>query len=794
MRLLVLGVSVALALSRVAGAAPTAPRRVATPMAVERSPATDGLWTAGPDGGRLWSLELGAPGAVWLGLGFDRVRLPEGARLVVRDRDGRQAAAYAARDVRPGGQLWVPPIAGDTVLVELFWPRDLWSQEPDLRLTTLTRGLVSWGGIGAGTRAATGDCNIDLSCSPEGDGWDDEGRGVVQMLVLNTGATCTGSLINTTANLATASPPFDQVYPAGMRCAPYLLTADHCFDAPPGGPAGTAESAVFLFNFAIDRSGACVAGVAPGIAPRSQTLTGATSVANYDPSDFRLLLLDSMPPREFGARLNGWNRSTTFPTGTTLIHHPVDTSPQVPVLLPKKITRDAGTLTNGQPPPDGFGNNHWRVADWDDGAPEPGSSGAPLFDANGRIVGQLHGGGQGCAGPGSDEFGKLSASWTGGGTVPTRLSSHLDPLATQVVTLDGIDLQTCLERAPGVVPIAEIVDDDAPSFGNGDGVADPGDVLRLAVDLFNGLAPGLTAVTATLSTASPKVAVLDGAAAWGDLGGLSHALSEVPHFGLEIDPTLVCGSAPVLQLDVTSAEGSWQSSFALRTGSPARTFYDDGDSAANGFFCAPGLCVAGEVWSGPAAWGHACEPSVCPDTSWFINDNVNNTNAALRAPSIRTGNLAAGSKLTFRHFMRAETGFDGGVLEFSTNEGATWLDAYSLILDGFYDATIDGASTSAIKTRPAWSGFFEGWRTVVVDLSSFAFQTGTLALRWRFVTDSGGASGDGWYVDDVEIVGGGFSCSAPASRHFPGAACRTGSPFPCGTREPKRGPGPTRRR
>jgi hypothetical protein len=61
----------------------------------------------------------------------------------------------------------------------------------------------------------------------------------------------------------------------------------------------------------------------------------------------------------------------------------------------------------------------------------------------------------------------------------------------------------------------------------------------------------------------------------------------------------------------------------------------------------------------------------------------------------------------------------------------------------------------------------------VVDLDPLP-NTGQLRLRWRFATDSGQQQGTtpGWFVDDVKIVGGNFSCKAPASRIFPGALCR----------------------
>jgi hypothetical protein len=81
-----------------------------------------------------------------------------------------------------------------------------------------------------------------------------------------------------------------------------------------------------------------------------------------------------------------------------------------------------------------------KVSDWDTGYTEEGSSGAGLFNVDGRLVGQLYGGdsvcGSGSDGVGADWFGRIYRSWTGGGTSTTRLSDWLDPLNSGAQTLD----------------------------------------------------------------------------------------------------------------------------------------------------------------------------------------------------------------------------------------------------------------------------------------------------------------------------------------------------------------------
>jgi hypothetical protein len=83
-----------------------------------------------------------------------------------------------------------------------------------------------------------------------------------------------------------------------------------------------------------------------------------------------------------------------------------------------------------------------RVADWDLGSTEPGSSGSPLFDQAHRVIGQLHGGFASCTSQEADWYGKFSVSWNGGGTSSTRLSDWLDPDGTGVLVTDTVSLET----------------------------------------------------------------------------------------------------------------------------------------------------------------------------------------------------------------------------------------------------------------------------------------------------------------------------------------------------------------
>ncbi len=393
------------------------PYRIGHAMDTDLSPGNSGTWEDLGDGSRVWRLQVSSSGALWTVLGFDVFRPAPGGELWVYDPESRDVhGPFGHADIRRHGELWFPPIAGDTLVVEFHWPAELAGVEPDLHLGTVSHGYKPFGVIGRdldGPEAVddSGPCNIDLAC-PLGDAWQDEKRGAVILLSGGSGF-CSGSLINTTAG----------------DCRTYLLTAAHC---------GAGASTTIGFNF---EKPACGAGTSPSAT--NQTLSGATVLGNFSSSDFSLLEMDNAPPEEYGAYFNGWSRETVAATESFGIHHP---SGDV-----KKISHNLDPLVDGS----NWGPNHWRVTEWEEGTTEGGSSGSPMFDQNHRIVGQLHGGTASCSSITWDEYGKIDASWTGGGTPSSRLQDWLDPEGTGATTVDGVDHSTCMFQPAGTVAFVE---------------------------------------------------------------------------------------------------------------------------------------------------------------------------------------------------------------------------------------------------------------------------------------------------------------------------------------------------
>jgi len=129
--------------------------------------------------------------------------------------------------------------------------------------------------------------------------------------------------------------------------------------------------------------------------------------------------------------------------------------------------------------------------------------------------------------------------------------------------------------------------------------------------------------------------------------------------------------------------------------------------------------------------------------------------------------------LTFRHNFNLEAsgldpnlGFDGGVLELSTDGGNTFQDILAAgggFVSGGYNRTIATDHGSPIAGRQAWSGNSNGFITTVVGLPAAGLQG---RLRWRMASDNSGGN-EGWRVDSLYMTwceGMGTPCPTPTPR------------------------------
>ncbi|OFY08491.1 MAG: hypothetical protein A2W93_01335 [Bacteroidetes bacterium GWF2_43_63] len=382
------------------------PWRFGENMYVDIDVKSDGNMIQMPNGDKIYRVSIYSPEAVSINLTFDHYNLPAGAELFVYSSDQQEVlGSFTAQNNQADGIFATALVKGDLITVEYFEPATV-AFPGEVHLYRVTHG---YRGIKDFTKSfgSSGTCNVNVAC-PGGVGWENEINSVC-MLVSGGSGFCTGSLVNNTANDGT----------------PYILTADHCYSDP--------TSWVFYFNW---QSATCSN---PGTSPAYDQVSGSVLKARNAASDFCLVQMNSVPPASYDVFYAGWNRATDASiSGTSFgIHHP---SADIKKISWTTIALTTTTYLQTPIPGDG---SHFRVTSWADGTTtEGGSSGSPLFDSNHRIVGQLHGGYAACGNTTSDWYGRLSVSWTGGGTSATRLSNWLDPMGTAPITLDGYNPNT----------------------------------------------------------------------------------------------------------------------------------------------------------------------------------------------------------------------------------------------------------------------------------------------------------------------------------------------------------------
>lgn len=362
------------------------------PCAVD--PFLGGTWHTLVNGDRVWQAAMRSPGARALEVVVEDVHIPDGALFTFHDGSGGQLqGGYSAEHAERSGVITSLPVTGDRVVVEYYEPFGA-AFRGGFRIERL---LHSYRDL---REERAGACMVDVACS-EGDGWSEQRDAVVRIRVVVPGGAgfCSGTLMNNSA----------------QDCRPLVLTAFHCGEDSEVANFGSYQ---FLFNYQ--------RGCDTGAAPSSQVMTGCVRLADSNDSgpqgggtygsDFLLLELNNVVPASYNAFYAGWQVSAIPPANAVSIHHPAGDPKCISTYTAPATDASWAGFTSG---------SHWRV-NWvptanGHGVMEPGSSGAPLFNAAKRVVGTLTGGASCCTvnacgpqtGPNeADLFGKVIYHWT----------------------------------------------------------------------------------------------------------------------------------------------------------------------------------------------------------------------------------------------------------------------------------------------------------------------------------------------------------------------------------------------
>ena len=350
----------------------------------------------------FYALQIVSKDAFTLNVIFETCILPNGASLYIHNPDFSSIAGpFVKRNYSKSTVLASPLIQGDTICIFYKEPRNT-EYSGILKLTQVSHDFKGDSSPSL-LKAEAQACNININCPP-GLTWQNEKRSVVKISIDGT-SFCSGTLINNTAK----------------NLAPFVLTANHCLSTQT-----SAESCVFYFGYEYETC------ANDGILNSSKTMYGSDLVATApnDDVDFTLLKMFDIPPSSYNPYYSGWNADDNLSSSVVCIHHPRGDA--------KKIS-----VENQIPSSDTFLDyvnlSHWRIAKWDLGTTEGGSSGSALFNTSHQVIGTLTGGEADCTDPINDYFSKFSVAWDYFSNDNAQLKKWLDPLNTGVTSCDGFD-------------------------------------------------------------------------------------------------------------------------------------------------------------------------------------------------------------------------------------------------------------------------------------------------------------------------------------------------------------------
>jgi lysyl endopeptidase len=448
------------------------PRQIAQPVNVDIDPTIDGDWEKLTDGKSILRMRISSRGAHSLSLGFKRYHMPEETMMYLYSPDYSVVLGpYDSGDNQEHGQLWLPRIPSDEIVIEIQ-TTDKLRADLDLRLSSVNHGYrnaVKREEESSDTVIYTEDshdfdgnllcddfpsdcpgtlaCNVDVACVhddiypgsdpdslsnilPHTTDWHIPIKAVGQLDIYGGVCGCTGTLVNNTNNDG------DLLF----------MTASHCFQQcvekhmKVGGPTYEEDGVTVeemlktvkvYWNYVNDSCRDYKNSEKddwdeenrPDPEGSQVTIGGAEKLKEWD---YYKDAKDTMFLRLKGdvvgidVAFAGWDRSGSLPASVVSVHHPMAQEKRISISLNPKLTDDDEDI---------------NAYVWSIGVAQHGSSGSTFFDPNGRMVcsGLSHGGVNSCKNAhydGIKDCGRLSELWDG-------LAPYLDPSGTGATHIDG---------------------------------------------------------------------------------------------------------------------------------------------------------------------------------------------------------------------------------------------------------------------------------------------------------------------------------------------------------------------
>jgi len=366
---------------------------------------TRGLIEESPGGSFVWAMEVSSQGAQAIRLHLTGFYLPDNTGMYLLGPNGQADGPYTAEGRNGDGDFWTRSIASETVQVVLRYTgttpkidRPVMSfriseiahikgRPPQV----LEKNHDSW------SCSDNADCLVDAQCingTPA-----DAAKDAVAKMEWIQGPfiyTCSGGLLADTDS--------------GSQI-PYFLTANHCFSS-------SNSNLETFFNYTTDScDGTCPDSLVTGGTPPAASTVGITVVASGRDGDYTLGILDEAPPA--GSYFLGWNNTPVASTNGAQLYRISNANfgPQV---------YSEHNVDTGSPTCTGLPRGEEIYSKDQYGATMGGSSGSPVLNSAGEVVGQL----TGCCGNNCADVCDMNNNWTIDGALAFYYASveqYLDP-------------------------------------------------------------------------------------------------------------------------------------------------------------------------------------------------------------------------------------------------------------------------------------------------------------------------------------------------------------------------------
>jgi uncharacterized protein (TIGR03437 family) len=372
-----------------------------------------------PEGRTILTAALRSPGAHRLRLHFRDFHVGSGEVWVVGRGAQTAVGPYTGSGIFGNGEFWAAGVEGDTVTVAYVGPRGATPDAFPFRVDSISH---MWPAAASSVSDPAASCNLDVTCHRD---YQSAAAGAVMYdFMADDGSgeyTCTGAMINTRST----------------SLKPYLLTAHHCI--------GSDAEARTMQAFFLYQTAECN-GAAPSLSTVPTVLGGHyLAGGSISEGDFSLVLLNDLPG---GVTLLGWNTAAETGAPVVGIHHPRRSYSRISF---GNRGGDADAVVGTEIAP---ASRYYNVT-WTAGLTEAGSSGSPLLNSHGEIIGTLTGAaapapGQAiCAVRPSSLYGRFSSAYPvlasyledGAAAAPTRSRVSVavtpQPVYQQVPDADG---------------------------------------------------------------------------------------------------------------------------------------------------------------------------------------------------------------------------------------------------------------------------------------------------------------------------------------------------------------------